>query len=92
MARPTKRYNVTVARKYKKSSGEDGKQWIRIGEMTEWDDGSKSMRLDTVPAGNWFDGKCYLFDADEAKNDSPPKQQRQAPPAKDYFEDDSIGF
>lgn len=62
---PTQRFNVTAARKYTTRDGEEKKQWITIGEATDWSDGSRSMRLDMVPVGNWFDGRLYLFPRDD---------------------------
>lgn len=62
---PTQRFNVTVARKYQTRDGEEKKQWLNIGEATDWSDGSRSMRLDMVPVGSWFDGRVYLFPRDD---------------------------
>lgn len=65
MSRPSKRYDVCAGRPYKTRDGEDKKQWIKLGELTEWDDGGLSLRLDVVPTGTWFDGSAKVFPKDE---------------------------
>lgn len=106
MSRPIKRFNVCAARKYTTSQGEEKKQWVRVGEATDWDDGSRSMRLDTNPAGNWFDGRLYFFDADEQRGERQQRQGRnpnagsssspmapsRSPTPTDDFSDDDIPF
>ena len=102
MSKPRKRHNICAGRPY----GSDGKkQWIRVGELTEWDDGGFSIRLDSVPAGNWFDGTLKCFDADEERGKggqqqarvpaSGERRERPAPPAQqpsNDFADDDIPF
>lgn len=62
---PTQRFNICAARKYTTRDGQEKTQWVRLGEATDWSDGSRSARQDVVPVGNWFDGKLYLFPADD---------------------------
>lgn len=54
------RFNVCAAKSYERN-GEQKKQWVRVGRAVEWDDGNIQIELDTVPVGNWFDGRLSLF-------------------------------
>jgi hypothetical protein len=72
MGNPTKRYDICAGKPYTKG-GETKKQWIKVGKLTEWDDGGPSIELHAVPAGSWFDGKLACFEQQEGQ-----RQQRQA--------------
>jgi len=78
MGTPTKRYDICAGKPYTTREGEPKKQWIRVGKLTEWDDGGPSIELDAVPAGSWFDGKLACFEQTEGK-----RQASQAAPADD---------
>ena len=90
MSRPSKRYDVCAGRPYKTRDGAEKKDWIRVGELTEWEDGTPSIRLHAIPTGSWFDGnlKCLARDEDSANGGgrgqqrqtrAEPQPQRQAP-------------
>ena len=100
MSSVTKRFDVVAGRKYQTKQGEDKTHWLNCGEGAQWDDGGISIRLHTVPVGNWFDGSLKLF---EKKDDKRPAQSsgnasakgsaQQAPvAAQDDFEDSEIPF
>ena len=79
MASPKKRFDVVAGRPYTTRDGEEKKQWINVGRMTEWDDGSYSLELHAIPTGNWFDGRLSVF---EPKPRDGEQQQRQARPQR----------
>ena len=93
MASPKKRFDVVAGRPY----GEEGKkQWINVGRMTEWDDGSYSLELHAIPTGNWFDGRLSVFepkpkDGEQRQERSRP-QRSAAPSQADDFSDPEIPF
>jgi hypothetical protein len=78
MGTPTKRYDICAGKAYTTRDGAQKKQWIRVGKLTEWDDGGPSIELDAVPTGNWFDGKLACFEQTEGQRGE-AKPQRQAP-------------
>lgn len=47
--------------------GQEKKNYVTIGSLFEKDDGSLSLKLDALPAGNNWDGWVSFFD---------PKSQR----------------
>lgn len=103
MATPRARYNLAAGRPYTTSGGEEKKEWVRFGRMTEWDDGSFSFEFSAIPCGSWWDGKAKAFPADEDRGQQRQQSgpQRQAPaerpqrtpqPQGDSFQDDDIPF
>lgn len=106
MSKPTRRFDICAGRPYTTRDGEDKKQWINVGRMTEWDDGNFSIELHAVPVGSWFDGKLSAFEPkprDESQGrtqrPAPTRQQTrsESPPAKgndfgDDFDDQNIPF
>ena len=94
MASPKKRFDVVAGRPYQTREGEEKKQWINVGRMTEWDDGSFSLELHAIPTGNWFDGRLSVFEPKPKDGEQPQRKarpQRTSAPADD-FEDSSIPF
>lgn len=74
MASPKNRFDVCAGRPY----GDEGKkQWINVGRMTEWDDGSYSLELHAIPTGNWFDGRLSVFEP--KPKDGEQRQERSRP-------------
>lgn len=62
MASPKRRFDVCAGRPYTTRDGEEKKQWINVGRLTEWDDGGMSLELHAVPTGSWFDGRLACFE------------------------------
>ena len=88
MASPSKRFDVVAGRPYTTRDGEEKKQWINVGRMTEWDDGSFSLELHAIPTGNWFDGRLSIFepkpkDGEQAQRQARPSRQAPAPNSDD---------
>lgn len=86
MASPKTRFDVVAGRPYTTRDGEDKKQWINVGRMTEWDDGSFSIELHAIPTGNWFDGRLSVF---EPKPKDGEQTQRQRPSRQQQNSDDT---
>lgn len=70
MATIKKRFNLCVGKKYTKGT-EEKTQWIKVGNMSVWDDGGISQQIDTLPTGQWWDGKISVFE--EIEKDSQPQ-------------------
>lgn len=97
MASPKKRFDVVAGRPYTTRDGEEKKQWINVGRMTEWDDGGFSIELHAIPVGDWFDGRLSVFepkpkDGEQRQERTRPARQQAAAPAADDFADDDIPF
>lgn len=86
MASPKTRFDVVAGRPYTTRDGEDKKQWINVGRMTEWDDGRFSIELHAIPTGNWFDGRLSVF---EPKPKDGEQTQRQRPSRQQQNSDDT---
>lgn len=76
MASPKKRFDVVAGRPYSTRDGEEKKQWINVGRMTEWDDGGFSIELHAIPTGNWFDGRLSCFEPKPKDGEQPQRQER----------------
>lgn len=87
MASPSKRFDVVAGRPYTTRDGEEKRQWINVGRMTEWDDGSFSIELHAIPTGNWFDGRLSVFEPKpkegEQRQERARPQRGSAPPQDD---------
>lgn len=95
MASPKKRFDVVAGRPYTTRDGEDKKQWINVGRMTEWDDGSFSLELHAIPTGNWFDGRLSVFEPKPRDGEQSQRQarpQRSAAPAPAGEDIDDVPF
>lgn len=77
MASPSKRFDVVAGRPYTTRDGEEKRQWINVGRMTEWDDGSYSIELHAIPTGNWFDGRLSVFEPKPKEGEQ--RQERSRP-------------
>ena len=64
---PTKRYDICAGRPYTTKDGEEKKQWIKVGKLSEWSEGGPSIELFATPTGAWFDGKLSCFDQEGEK-------------------------
>lgn len=89
MSSPTKRYDICAGKPYTKRDGTEKKQWIKVGKLTEWDEGGPSIELFATPTGAWFDGKLSCFEQQEGGRQESPQRQQAAP---DPFTDDEIPF
>lgn len=98
MSTVTKRFDIVAGRKYQTSAGETKTQWLNCGDAAQWDDGGISLRINSMPVGNWFDGTLKLFEKkdDRQNSGSPASKPARGPQAKqapvDDFEDQEIPF
>jgi hypothetical protein len=97
MSKPTRRFDICAGRPYTTREGEDKKQWINVGRMTEWDDGNFSIELHAVPVGDWFDGRLSAFepkpkDGEQPQRQGRSQQQRPQRQSTEDFTDDTIPF
>jgi hypothetical protein len=82
-----KRYRITAAKEFE-SQGAKKTAWVNLGSLWMHEDGKMSGVLETVPAGNWFDGRIHCFRADDTKTER--KTEQTAPPRD--APDDEIPF
>jgi hypothetical protein len=67
---------VATVGKYKdKVTGEERKEYRRIGTMFEAEDGRLSLKLDTIPIGPGWSGYVQFFEP-RAREGEPTRQQR----------------
>ena len=85
MSNPTKRYDICAGKPYTNRNGETKKQWIKVGKLTEWDEGGPSIELFAVPTGGWFDGKLSCFEQQEG-------QRQERKPAETFADDNLPDF
>lgn len=88
MGNPTKRYDICAGKPYTTRDGETKKQWIKVGKLTEWDEGGPSIEWFATPTGNWFDGKLSCF---EQEQQGQRKETRQPAESSDPFDDVPFG-
>lgn len=75
---------VAANGKYMKD-GQEKTRWQTIGKMLKRDDGTVTLKLDSLPIGDW-DGWISVFDLEEQQQRQPEPQ----PEVKSYeeFEND----
>ena len=64
-----------------KQGGQEKNRWHNMGAMFIHDDGSMSIKIDSMPVGGYWNGWVSLFDP-EPRQDAP--QQQQAPQQGGY--------
>lgn len=84
---------VYAGEKYTDREGNEKTRYINIGAMFTRDDGSQTMKLESLPIG--FNGWVNFYEPKPKDGEQAPRQasrpQRTAAPADD-FADDSIPF
>ena len=67
---------VAVTGKYKGQDGQEKNQYVNCGTLFQRDDGSLTIKLDSLPLGE-FNGwiNCYDLDEDRAENNAKGMQQ-----------------
>lgn len=77
-----KRFNILAAKKYQKQDGTQGTKWIKLGAVTQKEDGNFFGEIECLPTGAWFDGTINLYPVEQqqgAQNTSartPNNQQK----------------
>lgn len=78
-----KRFNILAAKKYQKQDGTQGTKWIKLGAVTQKEDGSFFGEIECLPTGAWFDGAINLYPVEQQQQGSqntsartPNNQQR----------------
>ena len=56
-----KRFNILAAKKYQKQDGTQGTKWIKLGAVTQKEDGNFFGEIECLPTGAWFDGTINLY-------------------------------
>lgn len=70
-----RRFNANAARPYRTKTGEEKNRYVILGRAVEFDDGNISIEIDTLPQGDWWNGKIMLY-PQEARDENAPKKQR----------------
>lgn len=85
---------VYAGEKYTDREGNEKTRYINIGVLFARDDGSMTMKLESLPIG--FNGWINFYEPKPKDGEQPQRQasrpQRTAVPATDDFEDSSIPF
>ena len=71
------KFNKMIAKKYTTKSGEDKTQWIKIGEMTVWDDGKSTDEMYFEKPLFAWDGKIHNFPKEQHNQGQPTSSQPQ---------------
>lgn len=84
---------VYAGEKYTDRDGNEKTRYINIGSLFTRDDGSMTMKLESLPIG--FNGWINFYEPKPREGEQPQRQasrpQRQAAPVDD-FQDESIPF
>ena len=86
---------VYAGEKYTDIAGNEKTRYINIGALFTRDDGSMTMKMESLPIG--FNGWINFYEPKPRDGDQPQRQERQrpqrsAPAPTDEFIDDSIPF
>lgn len=93
-----KTHDAVHVEKYTDRNGEEKKRYTNMGALFERDDGSRYMKIDTIPVG--FNGWVAFYEPRE-RSEQVPRPQSQSPQRGETrssggsvgdFEDDSIPF
>lgn len=94
---------ATVGKYRDKATGEEKKQFSRVGTVFESEDGRLSLKLDTIPIGPGWSGFIQFYDpkpyeGGERQSDRMPPERRAshgmppAPAATNDDEDENLPF
>jgi hypothetical protein len=87
--------DVVYAEKYTDRSGEEKTRYTNCGSLLERDDGSLTIKLETIPVGftGWLN--CYdpkPKDGEQPQRQGRSQQQRPQRQSTEDFTDDTIPF
>jgi hypothetical protein len=71
--------------------GETKKRYTNVGTLFKYDDGGFSLKLDSVPVGDGWNGFISFYDI-ENKRDGASKPAASASPRESYDLNDDIPF
>ena len=75
-----KKYNVkATVGEYKDSDGEIKKLYSTVGVFFENEDGTKSIRIDTLPVGDYWNQWLNIYPVEYKKEGYQPSPQTQPP-------------
>ena len=72
--------------------GETKKRYTNVGTLFQYDDGGFSLKLDSVPVGDGWNGFINFYDIEDKQQGGERTQQRQAPARESYDLNDDIPF
>ena len=88
---------VFAGEKYADRDGNEKTRYINVGALFARDDGSMTMKLESIPVG--FNGWINFYepkprDGEQSQERSRPQRQesRQQAPADDFADDENIPF
>ncbi len=60
-----KRFSILAAKKYQKQDGTQGTKWIKLGAVTQKEDGNFFGEIECLPTGAWFEGTINLYPVEQ---------------------------
>lgn len=72
---------VAVTGTYTDRQGNEKKRYTTIGTLFQYDDGGLTLKLDSVPVGEGWNGFVNFYDIEERQNDVNPRRSEAAAPA-----------
>lgn len=83
---------VYAGEKYTDREGNEKTRYINVGTLFQRDDGSQTMKLESLPIG--FNGWINFYEPKPKDGEQPQRQARpqRAPVASDAFPDDGPPF
>lgn len=83
-----KRYKRAVANcgQYTTPGGETKNRYQNVGTLFKRDDGSVTLKMESLPVGGEWNGWINFYDIDEKRKEQ-PRQQRAPAPQQDYEDD-----
>jgi hypothetical protein len=84
---------VYAGEKYADREGNEKTRYVNVGALFARDDGSLTMKLESLPIG--FNGWINFYEPkerDQSQGQRSQRPQRSAPPADDFQDDGSIPF
>lgn len=85
---------VAVTGKYTDRQGNEKKRYTNVGTLFQYDDGGFTLKLDSVPVGEGWNGFISFYDIEERDGAQGGARQTTAKPREDFSADldDEIPF
>lgn len=76
---------------YTDRNGDTKKRWVNVGTLFKYEDGGLSLKLESVPVGEGWNGFISFFDIED-KRDGASKPAAASSPRESYDLNDDIPF
>ena len=83
---------VATTGTYTDRQGNEKKRYVNVGTLFQYDDGGLTLKLDSLPVGDGWNGFISFYDIEDKRQDDVNPRRDRAEPSMDAALNDEIPF